>query len=218
VTTYLWATGQEGKVATLPPAEPAELDISFSDVLEDLELTLMGIVEARKGKIGIFGEVFFVSVSSDIETGGIFYSGGDYDQDLWGISLGVSYALIQNNESLLEVVVGARFWDLDNELKLDAGFLPAAKVSESESWSDAFVGLRGRSGLGEAWYLTGWGMIAVAGDSDSLWDVYAGVGYEYSDSISLTFGYRHQEIDYENGDFLYDIEMSGPVTGLNFRF
>ena len=61
-------------------------------------------------------------------------------------------------------------------------------------------------------------MVAVAGDSDTSWDVYAGAGYEYSDSISLTLGYRHQEIEYENGDFLYDIRMSGPVTGLSFRF
>ena len=61
VAPYLWVTGQEGDVATLPPAEPAELDISFNDVLEDLDMTLMGIVEARKGKIGIFGEIFYVS-------------------------------------------------------------------------------------------------------------------------------------------------------------
>lgn len=89
---------------------------------------------------------------------------------------------------------------------------------EQESWNEAFFGLRGRTGLGEAWFLTGWGMVAVAGDTDTSWNVYAGAGYEYSDSISLTPGYRPQEIKYENGDFLYDIRMSGPITGLRFRF
>jgi opacity protein-like surface antigen len=218
VAPYLWVTGQEGKVATLPPAGPADLDISFSDVIDDMDMTLMGLVAARKGRIGIFGEVFHVDISSDIDTGDILYSGGDYNQDLWAISLGVSYAVLQNNESLLDMVVGVRFWDLDNELKLDAGILPDARSREQESWNETFVGLRARTGLGEAWFLTGWGMVAVAGDSDTSWDVYAGAGYEYSDSISLTLGYRHQEIEYENGDFLYDIRMSGPVTGLSFRF
>lgn len=31
----------EGEVATLPPADPAEIDLSFSDVLENLDLSLM---------------------------------------------------------------------------------------------------------------------------------------------------------------------------------
>ena len=31
VAPYLWITGQEGKIATLPPLPPAEVDISFGD-------------------------------------------------------------------------------------------------------------------------------------------------------------------------------------------
>jgi len=60
-------------------------------------------------------------------------------------------------------------------------------------------------------------MVAMAGDSDSFWDVYIGAGYDYSDSMSFSVGYRHQEVDYENDDFLYDVEMSGPTVGLNYR-
>ena len=58
----------------------------------------------------------------------------------------------------------------------------------------------------------------MAGDSDSAWDVMASVGYEIKDDFSLTVGYRHQEVDYREGDFLFDVELSGPIIGLVFGF
>jgi hypothetical protein len=219
VVPYVWVTGQEGKVATLPPAEPADLDVSFSDVIDNLDISLMVLMEARKGRFAVFSEIFYVGISTDdADTPGPFYSGTEYEQDLWGISLGGSYELTQSDKYKLEAVTGLRFWDLDNEFQLKAGILPARNISHREKWNDLFIGLKGKFNLDTRWYLSGWGVAAVAGDSDSVWDVYGGVGYEYSDSLLLSVGYRHQEVDYENGDFLFDIEMSGPMIGLNFRF
>jgi hypothetical protein len=219
VVPYAWVTGQEGKVATLPPAAPADLDISFSDVIDNLDIGLMGIIEARKGRFAIFSEVFYVGISTDAaNTPGPFYSGAEYEQDLWGITLGGFYELTQSDKYQLDAITGLRFWDLDNEFQLKAGTLPARNISHRENWNDLFIGLKGLFNLDKRWYLSGWVVAAVAGDSDSAWDVYGGVGYKYSDSFSLTVGYRHQEVDYEDGDFLYDIEMSGPAIGLNFLF
>ena len=30
--------------------------------------------------------------------------------------------------------------------------------------------------------------------------------------------YRHQEVDYQHGDFLFNVEMSGPMPGLTLCF
>lgn len=217
VTPYLWITGQEGKVATLPPAPPADLDISFSDVIDNLDIALMGLAEARKGRFGIFSELFYVGISADAATPGGFYSGADYEQDLWGLSLGGSYEMSQSSKYQVHAVTGVRFWLLDNDLDLKAGLLPATRVSERENWADLFVGLRGRAEIDAKWYVSGWAVSAVAGDSDTSWDVFGGVGYKYSDSFSLNLGYRHQVVDYRDGQFLFDIEMSGPTVGLLFR-
>jgi len=112
----------------------------------------------------------------------------------------------------------AQYWDLDNSLKLTAGLSPETKVSEHESWQDPFIGMRSKVWLNPQWTLLGWGIVSVAGDSDSAFDLFAAVGYEYSDAVSFTAGYRHIEVDYDHGDFLYDVEISGPIIGGTFRF
>jgi len=39
--------------------------VSFSDVIDNLDIALMGIIEARKGRYGIFSELFYVGISAD---------------------------------------------------------------------------------------------------------------------------------------------------------
>lgn len=217
VAPYVWATGMKGEVATLPPAAPAEIDLSFSDVVEGLDISLMGLVEARKGRFGAFGELFYVGVSADADTPGPFYAQTEYEQDLWALSVGGSYAVIQDQARHLDVVGGVRYWDMDNQIELDAGVAPSAKRSERESWMDLFIGLKGRARIDQRWYVTGWAVSAVAGGSDTAWDVLAAVGYEIDDDFSLTVGYRHQEVDFRDGEFIFDVELSGPIVGLVWR-
>lgn len=218
VTPYLWITGQKGKVASLPPAEPVDLDVSFSDVIDNMDMSFMGLFEARNGRFGLFSEIFYIGISTDADTAGKFYSDAEYKQDLWGLSVGASYSLSQNKTHLLDGVVAFRFWDLDNELKLNAGRLPTTKTSEHESWQDTLLGFRGKVWLNQKWSISGWGVTAVAGDSDSAWDVFGAVSYEYSDTTRFSVGYRHQEVDYDQGDFLFDVEMSGPILGVTILF
>jgi hypothetical protein len=218
VSPYLWITGQEGEVATLPPAAPAEIDISFSDVIDSLDLSLMVFLEARKERYGVFSEIFAISVSEDVDTPGPFFTGADFEQDFFGLTLGASYALVQSNSSFLDVAAGVRFWFLDTELDLEPGISAVGKASEKENWEDYIVGVKGRHKINEQWYLNGWGMIAIAGDSDSAWDVLAGIQYERSSSLHFTAGYRHQEVDYDKDEFLFDVELSGPILGATFRW
>jgi hypothetical protein len=48
---YAWLAGQEGKVATLPPLPPADIDVHFyDDILGNINGALMLVGEARKGR------------------------------------------------------------------------------------------------------------------------------------------------------------------------
>ena len=66
-------------------------------------------------------------------------------------------------------------------------------------------------------YLTGWGYIG-AGGADLDWDVMAGVGYKWKESISAVIGYRALGVDYSNGSLTNDIVEHGPILGVVFRF
>jgi opacity protein-like surface antigen len=49
-------------------------------------------------------------------------------------------------------------------------------------------------------------------------DVFGGVGYRFTDSISTTVGYRWMKVDRDEGGFLYDVEQQGIIAGLTFTF
>jgi hypothetical protein len=51
-SAYLWAAGVEGT-----DAAGDDIDVSFSDVLEDLDGGLMGILAARKGRWTLLADV-----------------------------------------------------------------------------------------------------------------------------------------------------------------
>lgn len=66
---YLWAAALDGnaKVAGVQ----ADVDVSFTDTLEDLSFSGMAIVEARKGRFGFAFNPLFVRTNSDARTGSL---------------------------------------------------------------------------------------------------------------------------------------------------
>jgi len=215
---YLWLAGQEGDVGTLAGLPSSEIDLSVGDVLENFDIGLMGLAEARKGRFGIVGELFYIGVSADGNTPGGFFSTTSYKQDLLGISLAPFYRLIDKEKTSLDILAGIRWWYLDNEFELGAGSLPARTIRTNEDWFDPIIGVKGRTMINANWFATGWAISAIAGESDTAWDVFAAIGYAFNDMRSLTLGYRHQKVDFDKGSFLYDVETSGPLLGFVFRF
>ncbi len=55
------------------------------------------------------------------------------------------------------------------------------------------------------------------GDSKLTWQVWPGVGYRL-DKVELVAGYRHLAWETDEGDTIEDINFSGPMLGVKFRF
>lgn len=218
VSPYLWVAGQSGDVATLPGAQPAEIDIGFEDIVEHLDMTFMGLFEARKDKLVLFSEIFYIDIETDkVDTPGRLFSDTQYEQQMAGLTLGGGYRWDHENISI-DFIGGVRYWEVNNELRLDAGLLPAEDTHKREHWIDPIIGFKSRWVLSELWSITAWLVSAVGGDSDSASDLYAGVNYLLSKDLSLSAGYRHQTVDYDKDGFLYDVEISGPLIGVSFVF
>ena len=218
IAPYVWGAGISGDVATFSGAPPAELDVSFSDILENLDATLMVTGHSRNGDFGIFYDVFWMDLTVDGSTPGPLFDGVEYDMSTLVVTVGPTYRLVDGEHGSVDAVAALRRWDVDNSLKLDGGLLPDAKVSDHESWVAPTVGLAGERQLSEHWGATGWLFGAVGGDSDKSWDAFAGARRATGDGDALVIGYRHLEVDFDDGGFLFDVEISGPIVGWVFPF
>jgi len=115
------------------------------------------------------------------------------------------------------VVGGLRVWSVDTDIRFNGRFSRGTKYSDSATWVDAMVGVRGTYNFHSKAYLTGWGMIG-AGGAQADWDLGLGVGYNFNKSVSATVGYRAMGVDYERNGFKYDVVLQGPIAGVTIRF
>ena len=67
-TPYVWGTELQGSVASLPGVPPADIDVSLSEMLSNLDIGLMGAGGARKGSFGVFGDLFYSRISTATDT------------------------------------------------------------------------------------------------------------------------------------------------------
>lgn len=92
------------------------------------------------------------------------------------------------------------------------------QVSGSKSWVDPLVGFRGRLNLTDKLYLAARGDIGGFGvGSELAWNAFGSLGYQWTERLSTELGYRHLSMDYSDGGFIFDADMSGIFLGLTYR-
>lgn len=206
-------------MATLPNLPTVHVDESFSDILEDTDFALMIVGEARKGRWGLTLNLSYLSTSADASVPGPNFSDADLDSTTFFGTPVVSYRAYEDRSAALDFGVGLRIWYVRNELSLRAGTQPAVSTKESETWADPIVAVRGALELGSGFSVVAYSDIGGFGiASDSTWQLMGLVGYRFNDWIEGVIGYRHLSVDYENDGFVWDVEMSGPILGVTFRF
>ena len=61
-------------------------------------------------------------------------------------------------------------------------------------------------------------LLGGGGMSSSFVDLIGGLGYDFTDQIKAFAGYRYLKVDYQNKDFIYDVEMQGPMISGTYKF
>ena len=56
------------------------------------------------------------------------------------------------------------------------------------------------------------------GESDLTWQVFATIGWRFSDWGSVVGGYRYLSLEYETAEYKADLALYGPAIGLAIRF
>ncbi|MNX48593.1 hypothetical protein D3C86_791780 [compost metagenome] len=217
ITPYFWAAGLSGKL-TQPRLPVIDIHANFDKLLDDLDFGAMLIGDARKGRYSIFGDLIYTKIGSQGDTRqGILATSADVKTSTFAGLLGVGYSVLENSPHQLDVVAGLRVWSVDTDVTLRGSFLDGRKRSDSATWVDALVGVRGNYFLSKKFYVTGWGLVG-AGGADADWDVGLGLGYNISKSVSAAIGYRAVGVDYSHGSFKFDAVLQGPMAGLTIRF
>jgi hypothetical protein len=124
--------------------------------------------------------------------------------------------LYSSPQATISAVGGLRYWSVDTRLTLSKGSPEQVTIHNSESWADPILGVDTKFRLGDSpVYLSGlFGVGGASGGSDSFYDLSGHIGYQLSDSIVASVGYRLFDVDYEHNAFVYNVKQQGWVLGL----
>lgn len=217
VSPYFWMAGIQGTSGqfNLPPAE---MKSDFGQIFNELDFAFMGIVEARRGRYSILGDLSYTKTSLKNATPkGLLAEKVGVSSEAFSGLLAGGYTLYQSGPSHLDVIAGARVWNVKTTMRFQGGVLDGVNRRDSATWVDAVAGLRGNYFLTDKAYFMGWGAVG-AGQADLDWDVAAGFGYQVQKNLSLTAAYRMQGVDYSKNGFVFDVIQKGPILGLTYRF
>jgi len=221
-TLYGWFTGIDGTIK-YPRLDQAGSKVSYdaSDILSDLNFVIMGNFVAQRDKWSILADIIYLDMSDSGNTtlpvdGRPVNVGASLGLTSWLLQGGIGYDLMQSDRGVIGVVGGVRYLTVDVDAGLSLQGFPAHR-SDSTDVLDGIVGLRGALNLNEHWYIPYYADIGT-GDSDLTWQAFAGLGYRFSwGDIKLGYRYLSYELDDDN-KLLEDLDLSGPLLGVGFRF
>jgi hypothetical protein len=215
VAPYVWMPGINGEVsvADLPPVQ---VDASFSDILENLDMALQGRFEARKDRFGIAADFVWMNLGAEaaqtpaadfavdfrqfVAEGVVFYramSGGRAD-----------------NPAHLDVLAGVRYTTSRTRLGAQSsGDTEFDSDFQDLDWVDALAGLKFRAPLGAKVSILGRADIAGLG-SDFTWNLEGDLAFLATTHWTFGAGWRYLDIDYDKGDGIerrqLQLAYSGP--------
>jgi len=209
-TPEFWASGLSGKVGIGPVV--GQIDLSFGDIINDFDIGVMGLFEARRYPWVIRADLFYVSLSDKPAIAGDG-SALEVGQDQFMLQPELGYTILSRPWGGIDALIGVRYWDL----KLDVTS-SSQQVSGDQSWVDGTAGAGLRYMPAERWRLFA-KVDAGAGGSDFTWQGLGGAGYDLGRCCTLVAAYRYLDVDYEkDGGLVYDVHMNGPAIGVTLRF
>ena len=66
IVPYLWALSLDGTIGV--KGQTADVDMTFSDILDNLNIALMGKIEVSKGRFGVFVNPLYAKLEGDTST------------------------------------------------------------------------------------------------------------------------------------------------------
>jgi hypothetical protein len=219
LTLYGWATSLDGEVG-VRGLEPVDVDISFKDILENLDGAVMGSFYATNGRFVVLTDLVWAKISDEVDVGPFGGTVSFEQRQLIASAVG-GYVLPLDVPGLqLSPTAGIRYNRLKAEINFDPALLPGNFEAEgTKNWVDPIVGALMHYDINANWFVNLYADVGGFGvGSDLTAQGFAAVGYRWSDTISTAFGYRVLYTDYDKDGFVYNVTQHGPYFGLGIHF
>lgn len=221
ITPYLWLPGLKGDVIAFPGRPPVGVDADFGDLFDRLTGAFMMKAEISNGRFSLLGDIDYLGIerAEQLVVQGVPLAGAAMDASTLDGTLALGYRVHDGERLDLDLVGGARYTSVEIDITAQLG--PRAfSGGQDEQWVDPIIGLRGIYDIGGRSSVTFYGDVGGFGvSSDSVWQAYVGYNYRLTRMITASVGYRHYTVDFDGGDnFLYAVELGGPLVGLRFGF
>jgi opacity protein-like surface antigen len=212
---YGWLTALEG--TTGPDGFTANVDESFSDILDVLKMYASLQMEARYDHWGFLADGFYACLGNSGHSSGPLNEDVDLELTQFLGEFDVLYRVSETPTHFVDMYAGVRYNSLELELELKGKLKRSA--SASRDWADPIAGLRGQWNINDRWYLAGKGDIGGFGVSSNLtWNLQGTVGYNFTRNFSTEIGYRYFDTDYDESGFTYDMAEKGVLINFVFKF
>jgi opacity protein-like surface antigen len=228
LTPYVWAVAMSGSTqgGALPPIH---VDMSFSDIMDNLDAGLLGAFEARTGRWGfLFDGIYMKLEASGTASrtgpgpiGATATASADLEVAQTMFAAAVAYRAVEGRTPL-DVIAGLRYAKIEADATIDGSFFAQAGTaarSAKKDWVDPYIGVRYLQPVAGHWTLVSYLDIGGFGvGSEFTWQALVGANYDFSKTFAAKFGYRYLSVDYEKNGFVYDMANSGLYLGLGIRF
>ena len=222
VTPYAWAT-DVGIDAALAGRTVVNETIPVEDLLEDIDLTVQGRFELARGAHGVLLDLFYVSMSDEVN-GLVLPQGAgtadlDWRMDLTIADLAATYD--PRGDGLgLGLLYGARVIDTRTEVEGDfttTSGTQAQDYTSDETLVDALFGLSYRAEVGSNLRVQSQLDVSTGG-TELTWSAFPSLSYTFGGGkYAFVAGYRHMQIDFEEeGGLESEMTLSGPLIGFRF--
>jgi opacity protein-like surface antigen len=226
IAPYVWVAsiGAEASVPQGPSTTPGLQGAAagnFSTVQDfDTSITggLMIAAQAKYRSVGLVVDFNWLRLDTESLHPGTLYSGVNLQSDFIYSTAALSYELPFKGKFHAEVEAGARIWSVSTDLDVQGGALPGFLSSRTDTWVSGLIGTSLRFDLTKHWVLLGRATVGGFTKSSIQWDLFGGVGYQFSDWCMASLGYRYLHEDYNKDNFTFNAKAQGPVLGVAFRF
>ena len=221
VAPYGWLVTVGGDVGAVNPAgSPApgsSLEVTLNDDYDDGGAMLY--VDWRGDRWMTFLDTVWIHASQSGDASPPVFATTRIEARIDAVTVqgAVGYRVAEWDRTSLVAFGGLRYYDITLDLDASGGVLADPLSTDgSDDWVDGLVGLRLETSLGERWRASVMTDVGKGG-SDAAWQVLGSIAYGFSWG-SVVAGYRHLDLDYSNGNFAADIDLSGPMLGVAFSF